>query len=152
VGRELTKLQDSGLVTVERIGNQKHYRANRQSPIFDELHGLVLKTVGLADPLRQSLAPYAGKIDTAFVYSSVAKGSDTARSDIDLMVIGEGLSYPDLFAGLQKAETILQRQVSPTFLSIEEWRRKRRQKNSFVAKISTQPKVFIFGSEDSLGP
>ena len=150
VARELSRLERSGLVSVERIGNQKHYRANRQSPIFEELQGLVLKTAGLAEPLRESLAPYSDKIKTAFVYGSVAKGMDTARSDIDLMVIGQELGYPDLFAGLQKAESALRRQVSPTFLSPQDWRRKLAQKSSFITKIYAQPKIFIFGSEDDL--
>jgi predicted nucleotidyltransferase len=150
VGRELARLQESGLVSVEPIGNQKHYRANRQSPIFEELRSIVLKTMGLAEPLRESLAPYSGKIKTAFVYGSVAKGIDTVRSDIDLMVIGEDLAYLDLYAGLQKAENALRRQVSPNFLSPEDWRRKLTQKNPFVTKISAQPKIFIFGSEDDL--
>ena len=150
VERELSRLQCSGLVCVERIGNQKHYRANRQSPIFEELHSLVLKTVGLTEPLRESLAPYSDRIKTAFVYGSVAKGIDTAHSDIDLMVIGEDLTYPDLYAGLQKAENALRRQVSPNFLSPEDWRRKLAQKNPFITKINAQPKIFIFGSEDDL--
>jgi predicted nucleotidyltransferase len=152
VERELSRLQESGLVSVERIGNQKHYRANRQSPIFEELHSLVLKTAGLTEPLKDSLQPYADKIKAAFVYGSVAKGKDTARSDIDLMVIGEDLSYPDLYTGLQKAETVLHRQVNPNFLSPQEWRRKLTQKDSFVARISAQPKIFIFGSEIDLRP
>jgi predicted nucleotidyltransferase/predicted transcriptional regulator with HTH domain len=150
VQRELSRLQRSGLVCVERIGNQKHYLANRQSPIFEELQSLVLKTVGLAQPLRESLAPYSGKIKTAFVYGSVAKGIDTARSDIDLMVIGEDLAYPDLYAGLQKAENALRRQVSPNSLTPADWRRKLAQKSPFISKISAQPKIFIFGSEDDL--
>jgi predicted nucleotidyltransferase len=150
VERELSRLQHSGLVSVERIGNQKHYRANRQSPIFQELQSIVVKTVGLVEPLRQSLEPYADKIRTAFVYGSVAKGADTARSDIDLIVIGEDLTYPDLYAGLQKAESALQREVNPTFLSLEDWRRKVAQKNPFITKINAQPKIFIFGSEGDL--
>ena len=81
------------LVSVEWIGNQKHYRANRNSPIFTELQSIILKTAGLAEPLRQSLVPYADRIKVAFVYGSVAKGSDTAQSDIDLMVVGDDLSY-----------------------------------------------------------
>jgi|SRR6185437_29874 len=152
VERELSRLQSSGLVSVERIGNQKHYRANRESPIFEELHSLVLKTAGLADPLKDSLEPYADKIKAAFVYGSVAKGKDTARSDIDLMVIGEDLSYPDLYAGLQKAENVLHRQVNPNFLSPKEWRRKLVEKNSFVVKINAQSKIFIVGSENDLHP
>jgi predicted nucleotidyltransferase len=150
VERELSRLQHSGLVSVERIGNQKHYRANRQSPIFEELRSLILKTVGLTEPLRVSLEPYSEKVKVAFVYGSVAKGTDTARSDIDLMVIGEDLAYPDLYAGLQKAESALHRQVNPTFLSLEDWRRKVAQKNPFITKINAQRKIFIFGSEDDL--
>ena len=150
VERELARLEQSGLVSVERIGNQKHYRANRSSPIFEELSGIVLKTVGLAEPLRKSLAQDADKIKVAFVYGSVAKGSDTARSDIDLMVIGNDLTYSDLYAGLQTAEKALHRTVNPTFLSIDDWRRKLSTKDSVIAKIDAQPKLFIIGSENDL--
>src|ERR1700736_1723587 len=98
VERELSRLQRSGLVSVERIGNQKHYRANRQSPIFEELQSLVLKTLALSEPLRKARQPYSDKIQAAFVYGSVAKGTDTARSDIDVMVIGDELDYSDLYS------------------------------------------------------
>src|SRR5882724_10613861 len=97
VERELSRLQRSGLVSVERIGNQKHYRANHQSPIFAELQSLVIKTVALIEPLRRSLELCSLKIKAAFVYGSVAKGTDTARSDIDLMVIGDELNYSELY-------------------------------------------------------
>ena len=147
VERELSRLQRSGLVSVERIGNQKHYRANRQSPVFEELHSLVLKTVALTEPLKKSLEPYADKIKTAFVYGSVAKDTDTAQSDIDLMLIGDELSYIELYTALQNVEYVLRRKVNPIFLSPEDWRRKASQKGSFVRKVSALPKLFIFGSE-----
>ncbi|MGB6539208.1 MAG: nucleotidyltransferase domain-containing protein [Xanthobacteraceae bacterium] len=150
VERELARLEQSRLVSIERIGNQKHYRANRQSPIFDELSGIVRKTAGLAEPLRQSLAPYASKIKAAFVYGSVAKGTDTARSDIDLMVIGDDLTYTDLYAALQKAENLLGRPVNPTFLCFDDWRHMITTKDSIIAKINARPKLFIFGSEAEL--
>jgi predicted nucleotidyltransferase len=152
VERELAKLESSGLVTTQRIGNQKHYRANRASPIFEELYGLVLKTVGLAEPLRQSLQPYADRIRVAFVFGSVAKEKDTARSDIDLMVIGDDLNYSDLYTALQNAEELLKRKVKPNFLSMEDWQRKISQKNSFISNIRTQSKIFIIGSENDLQP
>jgi predicted nucleotidyltransferase len=152
VERELSRLQRSGLISVERIGNQKHYRANHDSPIFEELRSLIRKTVGLAEPLREALAPYSDKIKAAFVFGSVAKGSDTARSDIDLMVVGDDLGYTELYTELQKAEHALRRQVNPTFLSVRDWQRRLAQKNSFVSKISTQPKTFVLGSEDDLRP
>jgi predicted nucleotidyltransferase len=151
VERELSRLQRSGLVSVERIGNQKHYQANHQSPIFAELQSLVVKTVAVSEPIRKSLEPYSDKIKAAFVYGSVAKGTDTARSDIDLMVIGDELSYSELYAASQNAEDILSRKVSPTFLSLKDWRRKSSEKGSFVSKVNALPKIFVFGSEEDLG-
>jgi predicted nucleotidyltransferase len=147
VERELSRLQRSGLVSVERIGNQKHFRANRESPVFAELQSLVVKTVGLTEPLRKALQPYSSKIKAAFVYGSVAKGSDTAQSDIDLMVIGDDLTYSDLYGTLQNAESLLQRKVSPLFLSVKDWQRKASQKDSFANKVKSQPKLFIVGSD-----
>jgi len=150
VERELSRLQRSGLVSIERIGNQKHYRANRQSPIFAELHSLVIKTVALTEPLRKSLEPYSDKIKAAFVYGSVAKGMDTARSDIDLLVIGDELSYSELYAALQHVENALARKVSPTFLCPKDWRRKASDKGSFISKVNALPKIFVLGSEKDL--
>jgi predicted nucleotidyltransferase len=152
VDRELSRLERSGLVATERIGNQKHYRANRDSPVFAELRGLIVKTAGVSEPLRECLAPYADKIKAAFVYGSVAKGTDTAQSDIDLIVIGDDLTYNDLYAGLQQAENILKRTVNPNFLSAADWRHKLSQKNSFVTKINLQPKMFVFGSANDVAP
>jgi predicted nucleotidyltransferase/predicted transcriptional regulator with HTH domain len=150
VERELSRLQRSGLVCVERIGNQKHFRANHQSPIFAELQSIVIKTVALTEPLGKALEPYSDRITAAFVYGSVARGTDTARSDIDLMVIGNELNYSELYGALLKVETVLGRKVSPTFLSPKDWRRKASDKGSFISKVNALPKIFVFGSEKDL--
>ena len=150
VERELSRLQRSGLVSVERVGNQKHYRANRHSPIFEELQGLVLKTVALREPLKGALEPYADKIKAAFVYGSVAKGTDTAQSDIDVMVIGDGLNYSDLYTAFQHAEDRLLRKINPAFLSTDEWRRRALQDGSFIQKLGAHPMMFLLGSKDDL--
>ena len=150
VERELQRLHRSGLVSMERIGNQKHYRANNESPIFNELHSIVQKTVGLTEPLRDALEPFANKIAIAFVYGSVAKQTDTAQSDIDLMIVADDVTYSDLFEHLQKAEALLGRPVNPTILDKEAWRRRRLTKNAFVEKVAGQPKIFILGSEADL--
>jgi predicted nucleotidyltransferase len=152
VQRELSKLERSGLVSVERIGNQKHYQANQAAPIFEELRGLVDKTVGLAEPIRKSFEPYAGAIKSAFVHGSVAKGADTADSDIDLIVIGDDLNYSDLYTAAQNVESKLQRRVHPLFLSPEDWQRKTSDKGSVFSKISHSPKIFVIGSEKDLQP
>jgi predicted nucleotidyltransferase/predicted transcriptional regulator with HTH domain len=152
VERELSRLQRSGLVSIERIGNQKHYRANHQSPIFTELRCLVLKTVALTEPVRKSLEPHAYKIKAGFVYGSVARGTDTANSDIDLMLIGDALNYSELYTALQDVETVLDRKISPTFLSAKDWRRKVSDKGSFISKVNALPKIFVFGSQQDLLP
>jgi predicted nucleotidyltransferase len=149
VDRELARLQKSGLIAVERIGNQKHYRANTESPIFNELRAIIEKTIGLKEPLQRALEEHRGQIKVAFVYGSVAKKSDSAHSDIDLMVIGDDLIYSDLYGALQKAEKIIGRTVNPTIMDAAEWQKKR-QNSAFVQKVSSQPKIFIFGSEADL--
>lgn len=151
VYRVLKRLADVGLVSVISSGNQKHYHANQDSPVFAELQGLIVKTVGIVEPLRQALAPHARKIHAAFVYGSVAKRSDRAASDIDLMVISDTLAYPDLFEALQKAEARLARPVNPNVMTRDEWWKKCAQKNSFAARIMAQPKLFVIGSDDDLG-
>ena len=150
VERELSRLERSGIVSVERVGNQKHYRANTKSPTYAEIHGLIQKTVGLKEPLKDALEPYNPRIRAAFVYGSIAKQSDTARSDIDLMVVGDDITYSDLYSGLEQAEKILSRPINPTILDIAEWRSRRAKKNAFIRKIWDQPKIFIFGSEADL--
>ena len=150
VHRELATLEAAGLVTVSRVGNQKHYRANRASPIFEELRGIVVKTFGVADVLREVLAPLAAKIRAAFIYGSVAKGNDTATSDIDLMVISDAVTYADLFAFASDAEARLGRKVNPTIYTPRELRRKLAAGNAFATRVLDQPKVFVVGSEDGL--
>ena len=150
VHRLVTRLAEAGLVTVERVGNQKYYRANRESPVFEELRGLVAKTAGLAIPLREALAPLAKGIDAAFVYGSLAKGTDRAGSDVDLMVISRKLEYAKLYEVLQKSETALGRPVNPNLMTPQEWRKKRAVRDSFAARIAAQPKIFVIGSEDEL--
>lgn len=149
VHRLLTRLADAGLITVERVGNQKHYQANRSSPVFAELHGLIVKTSGLLAPLRAALAALADRIRAAFVYGSVARGMDQAASDIDLMVIADKLDYADVFSALQIVEAELGRTVNPNVMTLAEWRRKLKQAG-FVSRIASQPRLFVIGSDDDL--
>jgi predicted nucleotidyltransferase len=148
--RVLTSLTAAGLVTVTRIGNQKHYRANPHSPVFAELCGLVVKTVGVVEPLRHALRPVSDSIRAAFVYGSVARGEDRAKSDIDLMVIADSLTYPDIFSALQKAEAALARPVNPTVMTPAEWRTKRPRSGSFAWRVAAGPRLWVIGSDDDL--
>jgi predicted nucleotidyltransferase len=150
VHRQLTRLETAGLVEVTRVGNQKHYQARRESPVFAELQGLVAKTFGVVEPLRNSLKLKADCIRAAFVFGSIAKGSDHAGSDIDLMVISDVLRYPDVFEAVQEAETRLARPINPTVMSVAEWQARRARDDSFAARVAAQPKLFVIGSDDDL--
>ncbi|MGH9364173.1 MAG: nucleotidyltransferase domain-containing protein [Thermoanaerobaculia bacterium] len=150
VQRELERLEASQLVTVKRVGKQKHYQANAASPVFEELRALVLKTTGLADVLRAALTPVSRSIRAAFVYGSIAKGEDTASSDIDLMIVSDRLTYADLFRVLEGASERLGRKVAPTIYSLKELARRRKQDNAFVTRVLAQTKLWLIGSERDL--
>jgi predicted nucleotidyltransferase len=150
VQRELATLAQSGLVTVKAVGNQKHYQANRDSPVFAELCAIVQKTIGLAQPLRDALAPLGQRITAAFVYGSVAKNTDTARSDIDLMLLSDDISYGDVFTALEDASNTLGRVVNPTILTRKEFTKRLAAQESFLTRVLDQPKIWILGGDDDL--
>jgi predicted nucleotidyltransferase len=150
VQRELARLEASGLITGTRVGRQKHYRANANSPLFDELHSLAVKTFGVADVLRQALEPVSRRIEAAFLFGSVAKGQDTAHSDLDVLVISDTLSYADLFGALEEASTRLGRKVAPSIYSRKAFQKLLKDRNAFAIRILAQPKVWLIGDERSL--
>lgn len=150
VQRELKKLTAAGILIASTTGARKTYQANLQSPIHDELSSIILKTVGLREPLRKALKKFAPNISLAFVYGSIAKGKDTAKSDIDLMIIGDGMAYSEIYGALQKAEKSLARPINPNLMNLTEWKKKAESKNPFVGKIIQQPKLYIVGTEDEL--
>jgi predicted nucleotidyltransferase len=150
VHRELEKLVEAGLVVVEKVGNQKHYQANRNSPIFDELHGIAVKTFGIADILLRILDPIAKKIKLALIFGSVARESDTAASDIDLLIVSHDLTYPDLFTLLAGAEERLSRSVNPLVFNPPEFQNRLNTDNAFIRRVTEQPVIFLIGSEDDL--
>ena len=148
VQRELAALSAAGLLTVKRQGNQKHYQANADAPVFAELRGLVLKTMGLADVLRAALTPLAPQIELAFVYGSVAKQQDTADSDIDVLIVSTGLGYADVFGTLESATATLGRKVNPTLYTPAEMTKRMSQDNAFVTRVLRQPKIWLIGNEE----
>ena len=150
VQRDLASLSQSGLVTVKPVGNQKHYQANPASPIYDELCGMVRKTVGLAEPLRAALAPLAPQIKAAFVYGSVAKKEDTASSDIDLMLVSDTLSFADTILALQAATELLGREVNPNIFTPQDFTKRLKEGSSFVSRVMAQPKVWLIAEEHDL--
>jgi predicted nucleotidyltransferase len=150
VQRELKRLADSGLVTVVRMGKQKHYQANPESPIYAELCAIASKTFGVAQPLREALQGLTDRIDAAFIFGSVAKRTDTATSDIDLLVISDALSYADVFEAVEPALARIGRPVNPTVYSASDLARKIAEGNAFATRVMSQPKIWLIGNDESV--
>jgi predicted nucleotidyltransferase len=147
--RELASLTKAGILTREADGNRTYYRANPACPVLPELAGLVRKTVGLVDVLREALAPLGAGIQSAFVYGSFARGDVTPASDVDLMVIGD-VDDLALHAAVAKAEESLRRRVDYSLWTAEEFRRRRRERGGFLARVLRGPKLDILGNLDGV--
>jgi predicted nucleotidyltransferase len=150
VQRELARLEAAALITVRKQGNQKHFQANRDAPIFEELRGIVLKTFGVVDVLRSALQELLPTIEVAFIYGSVAKGSERAGSDIDLMVIGAVPSNGALLEALSPASAQLGRAINPTLYTPDEFAQRISDGKSFIMRVLEQPKIFVKGTEDDV--
>lgn len=144
--RELKRMQQAGLVTATRVGNQVRYQADRGNPIFLELQSIIRKTTGLADVLREALMPLAARIHCAFVFGSVARGEEGPVSDIDLMVVGD-VSFEDVVGAMFPLHETLGREINPVVMTAPEFR-KRRGESSFIARVMDGPKLMLTGSLD----
>jgi predicted nucleotidyltransferase len=132
------------------LQHQKHYQANVASPLYSEVRNIVLKTVGLAEPLRDALKPVSSAIRAAFVYGSVAKATDQSGSDIDLMIISDSLTYGEVFGALERVTRALGRTINPTVYTAVEFSRRARKDNAFVTRVIEQPKFWVIGSDNDL--
>ena len=150
VQREIARLAGSGLLIAEQVGNQKRYRSNPDSPIHDELVGIVRKTFGLAVPLREALAPLAGRITAAFVFGSVAKRSDSTGSDIDVLLVSDDLTYAEAMAVLDPLMAQLGREINPAIFSRDELLKRRDAGNAFIVRVLAQSKIWLIGSDDDI--
>jgi len=148
--QELKQLTESGVVRTERIGNLRMFQANHQSPVFKELVSLTRKTVGLQAMLSHALAPLHEKLRKAFIYGSVAQQTDTATSDIDVMLVGEGLLLSEVLQCLGSLESELGRKINPTCYTMQEFATRQADASSFVSKVLQKPTLDLL--ESSNGP
>lgn len=148
--RELRTLADLGLLERAEAGRQVYYRANRTNPVFEDLAGLLRKTSGLADVLRDALAPLSDRIAMAFVYGSTASGTEGPRSDVDVMVLGKA-GFAEVVGALVPVQEALRREVNPTVMTRAEFAKRRKTGDGFVASLLREPKIWLIGDEHDLG-
>ncbi|MBU3563791.1 nucleotidyltransferase domain-containing protein [Polynucleobacter sp. Tro8-14-1] len=147
--REMDKLLEVGLLTIQKVGNQNHYQANQECPIYVDLANVLRKTSGLSDVLITALLPLSEKIQSAFVFGSVASGKVNAKSDIDLMFIG-GVSYAEVVLLLHPLQEQLGREINPKVYAAKEWSRLVKDNGAFIHDVLSKPKLFIIGDEQQL--
>jgi uncharacterized protein len=149
LSRELARLEKMGLLVSTTSGKQKYYQANQKSPVFNELHSLMVKTAGVADILRSALNPAGQQINLAFIFGSVAGRTEDRASDIDVMIIGE-IPFGDVVQLFSPAEKTLHREVNPVVYPIEEFQEKIKSDAHFVKSVLEGEKIFLIGDENEL--
>lgn len=145
--RELERLVSAGVLQLTSKGNQNHYQANPKCPIYEELLGIVRKTVGVSDVIATALAPIQPRIETAFIYGSIAKGEATASSDVDLMLVGDDLAYGDIMTLLAPAEAKLARTINPTLYTRQDFQTKLAKGNHFLQRVLEQTRITLWGED-----
>lgn len=147
--REINRLVDAKLATSEMVGNQRQISANGDSPVFNELCALTRKVVGIVPMLHEALEAIKAKIALALVYGSVAKETDTATSDIDVMVVGDDLTLGELLETLMPVETMLSRKINPTCYKVDEFKQRLRDPDSFVNRVLDQSTIKLIGDANA---
>ena len=137
-------MAEAGLLNKQVTGRQTEYSANKNCLIYEELRCILRKTAGISDVLAEALAPLAQDIETALVFGSIAKGTETANSDVDLLVIGD-VDFATLVKTLHPAEKMLGREINPKIYLPQEWARLQKTKDAFMQEITRQPKLHILG-------
>lgn len=148
--RELRKLTEAGLASSERVGSMRRFQANPRSPVFEELVALTRKTLGVEPALRDALAGLVPRLRAAWLFGSVAKASDTASSDVDVMIACDDLPLAEILEALVPLEAELGRKISPTCYTTNEFARRRAEPDSFVNRVLAQPVIPLLGETDEL--
>ena len=150
IKRELDRMRAAGILRMTKIGNQHHYQANPDCPIYLELSGLIKKTSGIVGSINSALSEMSDQIDWAFIYGSVASDKETADSDIDLMIIG-AISFSQVVSLLYLVQKTLGREINPKIYSREEWIVMTKTKNAFANELLLKPRMDVIGDGHGLG-
>jgi predicted nucleotidyltransferase len=144
--REIKRLHLAGLVVEERIGNLRRVKANTQSPIFQDLANLVRKTSGIVPAVSSALAPLEAQLQLALIFGSVAKGTEHAGSDIDVLLVSESLQLSDVLTLLLPLEEQLGRRIEIKLYTQEEFAQRRAEPGSVVQRILAGSVALLYGS------
>lgn len=148
--REVESLASTGILERRRDGRRTYYRAHGKGAVFDELRGIVRKTMGVPAEIQQALRPLARRIALALIYGSVAQGTDRADSDVDILIVADGVLLEEIYRRLAPAERKLKRKLNPTLYTTDEFRRARTGRKPFLEKVLSREQLVLIGSEDAI--
>ncbi len=146
IRRELSNLEETGILTSKRQGNQKYYKINKKMPIYNELASIILKTEGVAKVLQEKILEI-GDIETAFIYGSFAKKEAGIHSDIDLFIIGT-VNEKKMIINIKRLEENFSREINYVLFKPEEIKKRIKDKDPFVSNVLKEPKVMLIGNLD----
>lgn len=149
IKRELDRMEAAGILSMNKIGNQHHYQANPECPIYQELLGIVNKTFGAVDVINLALTPFKNRINWAFIFGSVASGKETSTSDIDLMIIGD-VGFTEAVTALYPVQETLRREINPKIYRKEEWNQMQKNQDAFIKEVLSKPRMDVIGEKDEL--
>lgn len=149
IKRELDRMEAAGILSMNKIGNQHHYQANPECPIYQELLGIVNKTFGVVDVINMALTPFKNRINWAFIFGSVASGKETSTSDIDLMIIGD-VEFTEAVTALYPVQEKLRREINPKIYRKEEWNQMQKNLDAFIKEVLSKPRMDVIGEKDEL--
>ncbi len=150
IKRELDRMEAAGILSMTRIGNQHHYQAKPECPVYHELLGIIKKTSGMTNSIRQALTPLTPQIEQVFVFGSMASGKETSASDIDLMIIGD-VTFSEVVTMLYPVQDILGREINPKIYRKQEWLQMLENKEAFIKEVLSKPRMDIMGKDDESG-
>jgi predicted nucleotidyltransferase len=150
IQRELANLTKAGILKKTIDGNRTYFNADQNCPIFPELKSVLIKTVGVVDLLQHSLKLLLRKISVAFIFGSIASGTENSESDIDLFIVGD-VELMEVVKATKNTEHTLRRSINPIVLSITEAKRKLKEKHSFIERVRKSDKLFLIGEDNELG-
>lgn len=149
VQRELAQLTEVAIIRRRTSGNQVHFQANSDSPIFEDLKNLILKTAGAGETIREALRPLRDRIAVAFIYGSIARGDEGPRSDVDVLIVGD-VSFAEALGALRGAQERLDREINPGIYPVEEFRAKAAADHYFIREVLNGPIILVAGEADEL--
>jgi len=149
IKRELDRMVAADILSLTKIGNQHHYQARKDGLIYAEIHSIVIKTFGISGVIKQALEPLSKEIDSAFIFGSIASGSETMNSDIDLMLVGN-LSFSGVVGATYETQQVLGREINPKIYSREEWNKRVDAKDAFILNVLSKPYMEVMGNINEL--